>query len=197
MPKAIVGQKSKCQCANVEKRVTRGKSWKTAEKTPSPCCGGLGVGSAALCSHLKISIKHSAKIQARNFFLSLMGVMPPVIIGSGAHLGFLPGCVDGSKPRSQFQCSMPRCELGVGSVSFPIDIQANTEAEVNGVWMVCLFRGSKASSQEVFGCVGFVFFGSPFNVVVRDDVGKSVQQSQKTNIRLWGPPAPAHQVVEQ
>lgn len=43
----------------------------------------------------------------------------------------------------------------------------------------------------------FFFLGSPFSVVVRDDVGKSVQQSQKTNIRLWGPPAPAHQVVEQ
>ena len=43
----------------------------------------------------------------------------------------------------------------------------------------------------------FFFFGSPFSVVVKDDVGKSVQQSQKTNIRLWGPPAPAHQVVEQ
>ena len=141
MPKTIVGQKSKCQCANNEKRVTRGKKLETAEKTPSPCCGGLGVGSAALCSHFKISIKHSAKIQARNFFLSFMGVMPPVITGSGAHLGFLPGCVDGSKPRSQFQCSMPRCELGVGSVSFPIDIQANTETEVNGVWMVCFFWG--------------------------------------------------------
>ena len=52
-PKPLLDENRNVNAQTMRNVLRGGKSWKTAEKTPSPCCGGLGVGSAALCSHFK------------------------------------------------------------------------------------------------------------------------------------------------